>query len=287
MRIETKSQAGALSFTPAGTLIAYTVDGTLHQFDKGTSITAHNTGLKGARCRISPDGSTAAFADGEHPIEFFAVATGRKLGQTPAPPVPVSGLGFSPDGKHVVYGTRDSMLQSWSIADNKLNWRIRAGIGEAGGIRFSPDGRSLMVTNMDANVRTHNPANGELTAINDTMPISHFDCVYSPDGTRIASAGAARQVHIFHAQGLKLERTFRREADPIGQLALSTNGEFLAAGLFQELSHRNPTYIVIYKFATGEVIHEITTRTSPVSMALSTRELAYALRGNGIEITSF
>jgi len=289
MHIDTIDLISELRFNSDTTLTALSPQGMLYRFESNKQVAAHTVGRPGMEGRLNENGSLAAIWHGETKIEVFSTTDAKKITETPQLTGTVCGIAFSPDRTQLIYSTTDATLHCWSLSSNKMNWRIRPGIGEVVGLRFSPDGTHFFATNMDTNIRVHAAANAEIESINEQLPISLFECFYTPDGKLIAAAGAARQVHIFAAKGLKIERKFRREADPIDKLSLSKDGKLLAAGLFQELSHRNPTYLVIYDFATGEVIKEITTRSSPMGLTLapSARKIAWSLAPSGIEIADF
>lgn len=289
MRIETRHPIRTFTFHSPTGLTALSPAGVLERYEDMKVAASHTIGKKGMGGRLSSDGSLAAIWHGETTLEFFTTTDARKLGESPQLNGGMRGLAFSPDGALVLYATTDAMLHCWSIRESKMLWKAKSGLGEAWGIRFSPDGRHAFVTSADANIRIHNTQNGELEAINEELPISMFDCVYTPDGQTVIAAGAARQIHVFKAQGLKLERRFRREADPVGSIALSRDGKYVAAALFQELSHRNPTYLVVYDFSTGDVLKEITTRTATMGLALSPtgRRVAWSMPPSGIEFSDF
>jgi WD40 repeat protein len=289
MQIETRELILDLRYHSASGITALDRTGQLHRFDNGKPVVSHSVGRVGVTGRISIDGSRIAVWHEESKIEIFSAMDGRKLGESPALTGTVCGAAFSPDGTQLLYATTDGMVHSWSVAAARMNWRMKTGLGEVVGIAYSPNSAHFFATNMDANVRQHSVRNGEIEAINEQLPISFFDCVYSPDGASIAAGGAARQVHVFNAAGLKLERSFRRETDPIARTVMSKDGQFLAVALFQELSYRNPTYIVVYDFATGNVLKEITTRGSAAGLSLApgARRLAWSVGPSGISTADF
>jgi WD40 repeat protein len=290
MHVATKERVSALRFVSDQELVLTMRGGTLMRCSlSGEERAAWKVGREGMGSWLSRDGRWMAAWHGETKIEVFSTQDGRKAGESPALNGGVRGVAVSSDGSELVYATTDSMLHLWSLSNSAMKWKQRAGLGEAWGIAYSPNGQQLLATNADANVRLHTARNGELAGINETLPISLFDCLYTPDGQWVAAAGAARQIHVFRAAGLQLARTFRREADPVNRIALSGDGKHLAAGLFHELSHRRATKLVVYDFASGNVVKEISTTVSPVGPALApnARLLAWAEQPTGFETATF
>src|SRR6266851_4971897 len=157
---------------------------------------------------FSPDGKTLAAGRSEKSVSLFDVASG-KLTRTIDTKWESEAVAWSPDGKIVASGAFDVSL--WSASDGML---IRKLVPPAAirSIAFSRDGTRIAAASQDKMVRVWNPATGELLRTFEPQGFVHFNqgktfvepialpqlaVDFSPDGRKIATAGADRIVWVW------------------------------------------------------------------------------------------
>ncbi len=157
---------------------------------------------------FSPDGKTLAVAGSEKSVLLFDVASG-KLTRTIDTKRDSEAVTWSPDGKVLASGAVDVSL--WNPSDGTLIRKL-APSARIRSIAFSPEGTRIAAASYDKAVRVWNTATGELIRTLEPQGFVHFNqgkafvepialpqlaVDFSPDGTKIATAGADRAVRIW------------------------------------------------------------------------------------------
>ena len=152
---------------------------------------------------------------------------------------------FHPNGKRVMFGTEQGTVHLWQIiadANNNIfeTLFLNTHQQEITSIAFSPDGGrfvssgqgALTIVNVD---RTWAAIIWNIETVSQTAILSGHqglirDMVWSPDGTRIITAGDDGTVRVWDATtGASLSVV--EIGTPVTALAISTNGQFIAVGL--------------------------------------------------------
>jgi len=148
--------------------------------------------------------------------------------------VPVTAVAFSPDGQQVTASGYHE-LTLWKIADGKLARRIRGLSERTYGIRYSGDGKWLATASGDpgqyglARLWAADPA-GTARPVRDMAESQDavFAVAFSPDGKRLATAGADRIVRVHETETGKVLVQIEDHADWIFDIAFSPDGKKLA-----------------------------------------------------------
>jgi WD40 repeat protein len=149
--------------------------------------------------------------------------------------VPITALQFSRDGS-VIAASGYHEITFWKAADGTLV-RRQSGLAErVYGIASSPDGKLLAAASGDPGIfgmvklwpvepsGSSKPAR-ELVETQDVV----FAAVFSPDGKKIATAGADRTIRVFEVDTGKLLAQVEDHADWILAIAFSPDGKRLAS----------------------------------------------------------
>jgi len=125
---------------------------------------------------------------------------------------PVERIEISPDGTYVATAGHDDRVKIWDPSNGQellyLNWFNCEVSGAGCDVAFSPDGKNLAVVDYDGSLRVFDyqqilqeqpgmlsTASFEISAHDNFI----FSVRYSPDGSKIATAGADRFVRVWNA----------------------------------------------------------------------------------------
>ncbi|MGZ3468910.1 MAG: c-type cytochrome domain-containing protein [Isosphaeraceae bacterium] len=197
--------------------------------------------------------------------------------------VPITALAFSPDGQQIAASGYHE-ITFWKTADGVLDHRV-AGLSERTyGIVYSGDGRWLATASGDPGqyglVRLWSLGKGGVKPVRDLAESQDavFAVAFSPDGKRLATAGADRIIRVYETETGKLLVQIEDHADWIFDIAFSPDGNRLASASRDKTSkvfdvvkkeslvtftgHGQPVYTVAFRpdgkaVATGGEDNEI------------------------------
>jgi WD40 repeat protein len=188
------------------------------------------------RClALSPDGKVLASAAGgdEEPAELLVweVTTGRLVQALSAAGEGVTALAFHPDGKTLATAGRDDTVKVWDIDSGKMRLWMKASARPALALAFSGDGYSLAAGTgregksgaIDVWDSTTGALRGSMSAHDGVRCLA-----IAPDGSLVAHADAAGQVHLHEVAGGGMRAKLVTEMKQVACIAFSPDGQTLA-----------------------------------------------------------
>lgn len=149
--------------------------------------------------------------------------------------VPITAVNFSPDGQRIAASGYHE-ISLWKIADGSLDRRVQGLSERIYDIAYSADGKWMATASGDpgqfgvARLWTADP-NGNGKPVRDLAESQDvfFAVAFSPDGKKVAAAGADRIIRVFETESGKLLAQIEDHADWIFDIAFSPDGKRLAS----------------------------------------------------------
>lgn len=188
---------------------------------------------------FSPDGATVATCGDDRqvlvwkPTEVRPYRLSEVFAETPPAPIAprkflghraaVASVAFSADGKRLVSGGFDNAVLVWSVESGVVEKSLRGHAGQVRSCAVSADGKSVVSGSYDGTLKVWNVDEyHENLAVRTSALAGHVGAVsaadFSPDETRIVTAGVDRTAMIFDARSLAT------------QTKLAEGHEYLASG---------------------------------------------------------
>jgi WD40 repeat protein len=208
---------------------------------------------------MSPDKSLLAVGRG-HQIHLYDLQYGVRLrtltapGQSSAHAAIVEALAFAPDGRTLASGSfREAVL--WDPRTGAVKNKLAGFTDRVLALAFSPGGRLLAtgggIPAADGELRVYEVATGK--PILD-LPAAHADTVFgvcfSPDGAKLATGAADRQVKIWDVATGKALRTVEGHTHHVLDVGWRADGKVLASAGADNV-------IKVWDAATGEQLRSI------------------------------
>lgn len=177
----------------------------------------------------------AAF-DGEKPSDPLYLVMPPTIQPNPpekySAPIPVAAIAFSQDGTQVYAGGYHEVT-CWNAADGTLIRRIK-NIGQrVHAISVSPDGTRLAIgcgtPGRSGEVRMVDVASGNVTSVLNRITDVVLDVAFSPDGQRLAAAGADGLIRVIDVPTLTEQQVIAIHADWVNAVAWSPDSKKIAS----------------------------------------------------------
>ncbi len=231
--VNSANSEGLLAFSPDGKLLAANNGRVLTVWDvaTGTKRPGFDVGYGGQipAFAFAPDGATLAVTwEGYRLIEFYAVATGKRISQLEDAAWSGSALAYSPDGKLLVTAGETKIARVWDLATRKCLHQLPHPDGVTD-VAWSPNGKRLAVASPttvcvwevagEAKLRQFKSA-PRVPLIAPRQTAVHA-LAFSPDGKRLVSTG-----RIWDLSSGKVVRTC--EGRHSGGVAYAPDGKVVA-----------------------------------------------------------
>jgi WD40 repeat protein len=256
--LRNRSAVVGLGYAPDGkTLATVSREGILQTWDaaNGQEKSARRLPLRTslASAVFAPDvktlATTAAVFNGGGPpgeVQIWDVATGRRRLTVPGHEMYTFHSEFARDGKTLATSgetilldpatsrsTPQAEVKLWDLGTGKLASTLPA----CSTSRFSPDGKKLAALSWEPRgagaiglVRLWDVASAKEIAVLKGHTDGLAAAAFSPDGTRLASAGQDTTVKVWDVASGKEIATLKGHTAALGALAFSPDGQLLASG---------------------------------------------------------
>jgi WD40 repeat protein len=239
-----KFQSVAALTGDGNTLASHGDSGELRLWDvpsgKNLRDLPHND--KDTACAFSPDGKllVSRFVDIgldlTAKMEFWEVATGKRLATFDEKDSLSFTLAFSADGKLLASGGTNDTICIWDVAARKKLVTLKAQVTPFH-FEFSPDGKILASADLVSHeIKLWEVSTGkELPSIsNDQTKKKHETGIhalaFSPDGRTIATSDIEGGIYLWDFRSKMLRQECKGHFDRVTHFAFSSDGKILASG---------------------------------------------------------
>lgn len=151
----------------------------------------------------------------------------RLFRRADAPGAGVTAAVFEVDGEHVLIGYDDGVVVRYDMQQRVVS-TIPAHSRAIQSLALGPDGRLLLSGSTDGTARLFDLHAGDVTGLVLDHPRSVVSTAFSPDGKRMLTV-SGRTTRLWDVQTRRELRTLAGRTEPVRALALSPDGEHLAA----------------------------------------------------------
>ncbi len=216
-------------------------------------LTAFNSAVNVAD--FHPTQPLVATAAQDTVVRLFNLTTGEQL-RPYIHPATVNDLAFSPNGAWLATAGQDGVARLWDTTSEQVVMELATGAPVAT-VVFDAAGARLVAASGDTAVIW------DLTSDESAPPISGHNglihhAIFSPDGQRLATAGADGLVKLWDLQSGELVRTYSGHSGPVLWVAFNSDGSQLATASVDRT-------VRLWDVASGNVLRTILGHTAAVT----------------------
>lgn len=178
---------------------------------------------------FSPDSRLVLGVCGKGPVPVWEVQSGKLLYSLDTQNQQMVACTFSPDGKYLLCGGFDNAITLWDATNGQKLDILATFDSPVWDLAFSPDGTLLASCGITDSLRLWDFKDKKQLWQNED---SH-DCLslaFSPSGQQIAFGGRWGKAGLVNTEDGTLIAELIHAGNPVGDIAFSHNGKWLAAG---------------------------------------------------------
>ena len=196
-----------------------------------STLRGHGAALSVAA--FSPDGALLVTGSDDRGLRIWDGKSGQALRQLEGHREPIRSVVFSPDSRRILSGAGDRSARLFDAGTASTLHVFGGQVGAVRAVHFSPDGRSALTVDSGDRAWLWSTEDGRLlAALAKASQRSHTAMAFSPDGTRIASAGDELRIYdaVTGQSLLNLDGSGSERAEVMTAIAFSPDGKLLASG---------------------------------------------------------
>jgi WD40 repeat protein len=184
----------------------------------------------------------------------------------------VTALDLSPDGRTLVAATFDGKAGLWDAQTGRKLHDLEGKRRQLHFARFTPDSRRVALVGFEPSVSLWDVASGQ--KLNEiSSDTTAFAVAFSPDGAWMAYTGRVRRIEIARTSTLRTERTLEGHSHVPVSLAISPDGEVVAAGAADGT-------VRLWETRTGGALSTLHISESEISRIAFTRDGRHLIAGS-------
>jgi WD40 repeat protein len=206
LRLKSVDSAGSMAFSPDGRTLAVPGMGqSINIYAVPSGKLLRNIGLDREpgfhAMKFSPDGRSLAWGSNAG-VTLVEVASGKVRATFEVESTLLNSIAFTPDGKTLLANPSESRnVQLWDLQSGKNRFEIRGtSLFFSWAMALSKDGKTVAVESTAGRaIRLFDVANGQEKFVLEGHGAPILSVAFTPDGKKIATAGANEPVHLWDA----------------------------------------------------------------------------------------
>lgn len=209
-------------------------------------------------CTFSPDGKSLAYSGWDGVISIANVKTFKITTVLKGHTSSVYAMAYSRDGTLLATGGHDNTTRVWDVRTGKLVHVLTGFSRSVSCLDFSPDGKLLATGDNSSSVKLWETLTAKLIG----ECVGHQGMIrgiqFSHDGQLLISGSNDKTIKVWDVATLSVRVTFNLSAVVFNALAVSPDGELLAAGCGEPCEvNESPGTVELWQLRSGRRIANI------------------------------